>query len=225
MVELKKSEITAGAQNVVSNPGKGSPRMTVERTSNTSGWSIFFSLLADEESIKSFLSAAYRSQIEFNSENLLYDEIITMITGVSSRNSPSESSATTTHSWFILIIIFLRLVQGTDTTAITNSFFLLAVAANPHIQVRTFSSWIADRKVPNYSSENRSLYTELFTSVMQDRLYNEIREVFGNDDRPADADDISKLTYLDQVMKETLRRFVLVPVVFRQVEVDSKIGI
>lgn len=63
-----------------------------------------------------------------------------------------------------------------------------------------------------------------FDFAMQDRLYDEIHEVFGSEDRHADADDISKLTYLDQVLKETLRRFVLVPVVFRQVEVDSKIG-
>ncbi|XP_065201754.1 cytochrome P450 4C1-like [Planococcus citri] len=112
-------------------------------------------------SLKSFLTTAYELQEEANNETLMHDEIITMITG------------------------------GTDTTAITNSFFVLAIAIHQDIQ---------------------------------NKLYDEIFEVFGDSDRYADHDDIKRLPYLDQVLKETLRRFTLVPVIFRDVEEDGKIG-
>uniref|UniRef100_A0AAT9UUU3 Cytochrome P450 3634A3 n=1 Tax=Maconellicoccus hirsutus TaxID=177089 RepID=A0AAT9UUU3_MACHI len=112
-------------------------------------------------SLKSFLTTAYELQREANNEKLLHDEIITMITG------------------------------GTDTTAITNSFFLLAIAIHQDIQAK---------------------------------LYDEIFEVFGDSDRYADHDDIKRMPYLDQVMKETLRRFTLVPIILRETEDDCKIG-
>ena len=60
--------------------------------------------------------------------------------------------------------------------------------------------------------------------MLQEKLYAEIYEVFGESDRHADADDIAKLPYLDQVLKETLRRFTLLPAIFRQVSEDVKIG-
>ncbi|XP_065208544.1 cytochrome P450 4C1-like [Planococcus citri] len=59
---------------------------------------------------------------------------------------------------------------------------------------------------------------------IQVKLYDEIHEVFGDSDRDADQEDIKRLSYLDQVLKETLRRFPLVPFVLRDVAEDSKIG-
>ena len=44
---------------------------------------LFNSYVTDSSSLKSFLSNAYRAQIETGSKNLMYDEIITTITGVS----------------------------------------------------------------------------------------------------------------------------------------------
>uniref|UniRef100_A0AAT9UVF2 Cytochrome P450 3634B1 n=1 Tax=Maconellicoccus hirsutus TaxID=177089 RepID=A0AAT9UVF2_MACHI len=59
---------------------------------------------------------------------------------------------------------------------------------------------------------------------IQDRIYDELYQVFGDRDRDADQDDIRRLPYLDQVFKETLRRFTLVPFVMRGVQEDCKIG-
>ncbi|XP_065201759.1 cytochrome P450 4C1-like isoform X2 [Planococcus citri] len=58
---------------------------------------------------------------------------------------------------------------------------------------------------------------------IQDRLYDELYEVFGDSDRLADENDMSRLPYLDQVLKETLRRFPIVPLMFREAEEDTKL--
>jgi len=55
-------------------------------------------------------------------------------------------------------------------------------------------------------------------------MYDEIFEVYGDGDRPANADDIQKLPYLDQVVKETLRRYPVGPLLYKNVDEDSKIG-
>uniref|UniRef100_A0AAT9UTJ2 Cytochrome P450 3634C2 n=1 Tax=Maconellicoccus hirsutus TaxID=177089 RepID=A0AAT9UTJ2_MACHI len=59
---------------------------------------------------------------------------------------------------------------------------------------------------------------------IQNRLYDELYEVFGDGDRMADEDDIARFPYLDKVLKETLRRFPILPLMFREVEDDTKIG-
>nr|UTI67593.1 farnesyl diphosphate synthase [Kerria lacca] len=59
---------------------------------------------------------------------------------------------------------------------------------------------------------------------IQEKVYEEIYEVFGDDDRPADEGDLDKFPYMDQVMKESLRIFTLVPHIFRKVDEDMKIG-
>uniref|UniRef100_A0AAT9UTV5 Cytochrome P450 3634A4 n=1 Tax=Maconellicoccus hirsutus TaxID=177089 RepID=A0AAT9UTV5_MACHI len=59
---------------------------------------------------------------------------------------------------------------------------------------------------------------------IQAKLYDEIFEIFGDSDRHADHDDVKRMPYLDQVMKESLRRFTLTPIMLRDVEEDCKIG-
>ncbi|XP_065224516.1 cytochrome P450 4C1-like [Planococcus citri] len=108
---------------------------------------------------KRFLTLAYELAELENDENIMLDELITILSG------------------------------GTDPGLIT-SLFLLMVAMHPDIQ---------------------------------DKLYDELYEIFGDSDRPADENEVERLPYLDQVLKETLRRFP-VPVMFREAEEDIKIG-
>ncbi|XP_065208541.1 cytochrome P450 4C1-like [Planococcus citri] len=59
---------------------------------------------------------------------------------------------------------------------------------------------------------------------IQIKLYDELYDVFCDSDRDADQEDIKGLSYLDQVLKETLRRFTLTPFILRDVSEDCKIG-
>lgn len=42
---------------------------------------------------------------------------------------------------------------------------------------------------------------------IQDKVYEEIYNVFGDSDREIEIEDLSKLTYMEMVLKETLRHF------------------
>lgn len=49
-------------------------------------------------------------------------------------------------------------------------------------------------------------------------------EKLGDKDRDIDMNDLNDLSYLDQVTKETARRFLLFSIIFRHVSEDIKIG-
>ncbi|XP_023951630.1 cytochrome P450 4c3 isoform X2 [Bicyclus anynana] len=55
---------------------------------------------------------------------------------------------------------------------------------------------------------------------IQEKLYQEIKEVFGESNRPVVIGDIRSMKYLDRVVKETLRLFPPVPFVIRKVETE-----
>ncbi|PZC83860.1 hypothetical protein B5X24_HaOG200060 [Helicoverpa armigera] len=64
-----------------------------------------------------------------------------------------------------------------------------------------------------------------FTSMMlskypdvQDKVYEEIQEVFGDSKRPVVAEDLPCLKYLDAVIRETLRLYPPVPIIARKVD-------
>lgn len=76
----------------------------------------------------------------------------------------------------------------------------------------------------NFSTISGFRFVLNYLFSKQDKVYDEIHEVFGDSDRRADQDDLKRLPYLDQVFKETLRRFTLLPLILRGVEEDSKIG-
>lgn len=60
---------------------------------------------------------------------------------------------------------------------------------------------------------------------IQTKLFQEIREVFGDDrERSVTYRDLSNLKYLDLVIKETLRLYPSVPFIGRTIEEDTAIG-
>ncbi|KAL0840728.1 hypothetical protein ABMA28_015916 [Loxostege sticticalis] len=66
-----------------------------------------------------------------------------------------------------------------------------------------------------------------FTAVMlsqhtdvQDKVYKELQEVFGDSDRPITAEDLPRLKYLEAVVKETLRLYPPVPITARKTDVE-----
>ncbi|KAJ8732433.1 hypothetical protein PYW07_015032 [Mythimna separata] len=55
---------------------------------------------------------------------------------------------------------------------------------------------------------------------IQEKVFEELQEVFGNSDRPATHEDLPRLKYLDAVIRETLRLYPPVPFITRKVEKD-----
>ncbi|XP_016664232.1 cytochrome P450 4g15 [Acyrthosiphon pisum] len=57
----------------------------------------------------------------------------------------------------------------------------------------------------------------------KDKVYDEIYDVLGDGDQTITIEDTSKLLYLDQVLKETLRLFPVIPLILRKLQGDVKI--
>ncbi|CAH2107550.1 unnamed protein product [Euphydryas editha] len=58
---------------------------------------------------------------------------------------------------------------------------------------------------------------------IQDKVYEELREVLGDSNRPILKEDLQKLKYLERVVKESLRLFPPVPFIVRKIETDIKL--
>ncbi|KPJ21347.1 Cytochrome P450 4C1 [Papilio machaon] len=71
----------------------------------------------------------------------------------------------------------------------------------------------------------------MFTLVMigsypkvQDRIFEELYNIFGNDDRDVTKQDLSQLVYLEAVLKETMRVYPIVPVTMRWLDRNVKLS-
>ncbi|XP_045539865.1 cytochrome P450 4C1-like [Papilio machaon] len=70
----------------------------------------------------------------------------------------------------------------------------------------------------------------MFTLVMigsypkvQKRIFEELHNIFGNDDRDVTKQDLSQLVYLEAVLKETMRVYPIVPVTMRWLDRNVKL--
>ncbi|KAK7579864.1 hypothetical protein V9T40_000493 [Parthenolecanium corni] len=59
---------------------------------------------------------------------------------------------------------------------------------------------------------------------VQQKIYEELDEIFGNSDRPPNNNDLARMKYLECVLKEAMRLFPPVPVLSRRLVVDTKMG-
>ncbi|CAG9569438.1 unnamed protein product [Danaus chrysippus] len=60
-------------------------------------------------------------------------------------------------------------------------------------------------------------------SQVQDKIYEEIKDIFGDDERDVTKEDLSKLVYLEAVLKETMRYYPIVPIIGRHLDKDVKL--
>uniref|UniRef100_A0AAF5DF06 Cytochrome P450 n=1 Tax=Strongyloides stercoralis TaxID=6248 RepID=A0AAF5DF06_STRER len=58
---------------------------------------------------------------------------------------------------------------------------------------------------------------------IQEKLYNEIFDIFGEEDRDVVADDLGKLPYLDIFLRETLRRHAILPYFIRTLQEELEV--
>ncbi|XP_075215342.1 cytochrome P450 4C1-like isoform X2 [Lycorma delicatula] len=59
---------------------------------------------------------------------------------------------------------------------------------------------------------------------IQECLFEELDEVFGDSDREVTMEDLNRLSYLDRIIKETLRLFPSVPCIIRKLYSDLDLG-
>lgn len=60
-------------------------------------------------------------------------------------------------------------------------------------------------------------------SPVQDKVYDEIYHVLGDTDQLITIEDTTKLVYLEQCIRETLRLYPIGPLLLRQLQDDIKI--
>lgn len=59
---------------------------------------------------------------------------------------------------------------------------------------------------------------------VQRKVVEEIQQVFGTVDSPVDYDSLNRLTYLDYIVKETMRLFPVLPVSARETTGEIEVG-
>ena len=58
-----------------------------------------------------------------------------------------------------------------------------------------------------------------------ERVYEELISVFGNSDRECEQQDLVDLKYLELCIREALRLYPIVPVIYRELQEDTQLGL
>ena len=60
--------------------------------------------------------------------------------------------------------------------------------------------------------------------MFQDKVYEELENIFQSSDRSPTMNDLKEMKYLDRVIKETLRLYPSLPVIGREMKEDILVG-
>ena len=60
--------------------------------------------------------------------------------------------------------------------------------------------------------------------IFQDKVYEELENIFQGSDRSPTMNDLKEMKYLDRVIKETMRLYPSVPLITREIKEDVEIS-
>uniref|UniRef100_A0AAT9UTW5 Cytochrome P450 3638E1 n=1 Tax=Maconellicoccus hirsutus TaxID=177089 RepID=A0AAT9UTW5_MACHI len=118
-----------------------------------------------------------------------------------------------------------KLQENEQREETDNSKTLIDSLLNAHIADAEFtekhvSAEIANLIILGNDSTSTTINFVLLMMAMypniQERVYEEIKTVLGNSDREVETEDIRKFVYLERCIKETLRKFTVLPITFRR---------
>nr|CAD7265983.1 unnamed protein product [Timema shepardi] len=99
----------------------------------------------------------------------------------------------------------------------------MGVLSEEEIRGETVSTMIAGFET-TASGSSFALMLLAFHPDIQDRAFQELVDIFGNDKmQPATFEDLKEMTYLEQIIMETLRLYPSVPITMRDVEEEIPI--
>ena len=108
------------------------------------------------------------------------------------------------------MLVWEAVIEAADTTLVTTEWAMYEVAKHPEKQVNIDTFFhLPERLASPYTSLGTTVNHTSFAH--QDRLYQEIQEVCGNE--MVTEDHLPQLPYLNAVFHETLRRHSPVPLV------------
>ena len=90
-----------------------------------------------------------------------------------------------------------------------------------YAEARTFL--VASFDTSSFVTNTTLLLLALHPDVQQ-RVFEEVQSILGDEDRPVEAEDLSKMEYLDWVIKESLRLFPAGSVIPRRASQDTTVG-
>ncbi|KAJ8732335.1 hypothetical protein PYW08_015065 [Mythimna loreyi] len=119
-------------------------------------------------------------------------------------NVESNSSYKCTQDWKTFLELLIESPGGYGGVELREETLVIVLAGTDTSAVGTAFTTVMLAKYPD----------------VQEKVYNELQEVFEGSDRPVTPEDLPRLKYLEVVIKETLRLYPPVPFIVRQVQKD-----